>query len=293
MNKNNYNNIQTEFDWQHILPKLISKMGSKDFLGDLSEILQSISPYGSSVVFGYFKASSPILLYSDLSDREQHSTLEMYLRGGYLLDPYYAAIQQGVPEGIYQLTELAPDDFFQTEYYLNYYQATGLKDEQGVIIHLSDEVSVVISLGLRDDFTEDIDEPFQAVEPIKFILLELIKKHFQLYDLQSLITDQQSTKDKKFSNNLNKAFNNFGREVLSEREREIVLFILKGYSSKAIAKSLDISLETVKVHRKKIHSKLNISSQAELFSLFIVSLPMLDKDADADPLALYLSKFED
>lgn len=273
---NNNNKTESEFDWNKKLPEIIANLGSKRFLEYLSEVLQSISPYGSSVVFGYLKDSSPVLIYNDLPKKEQHSTLDLYLRGGYWLDPFYSAIMKGVPEGIYQLTELAPDDFFQSEYYLNYYQATGLTDEQGVIIHLSDGVSVVISLGLRDDSTKELEATFHRVEPVKRILLELIRKHFQLYDLYSLMTKRRSATEQRLSRNINNSFNNFGQEVLSEREREIVLFILKGYSSKAIAKLLEISLETVKVHRKKIYSKLDITSQAELFSQFIMSLSKLD-----------------
>jgi DNA-binding CsgD family transcriptional regulator len=55
--------------------------------------------------------------------------------------------------------------------------------------------------------------------------------------------------------------------VLSPRERQIVGLILLGYSSEAIGRRLDISLYTVKDHRKKIFRKLGISSIAELFIL--------------------------
>lgn len=57
------------------------------------------------------------------------------------------------------------------------------------------------------------------------------------------------------------------RAVLSPRERQIVSLILLGYSSEAIGHRLDISLYTVKDHRKKIFRKLGISSIAELFIL--------------------------
>jgi DNA-binding CsgD family transcriptional regulator len=57
------------------------------------------------------------------------------------------------------------------------------------------------------------------------------------------------------------------RAVLSPRERQIAGLILLGYSSEAIGHRLDISLYTVKDHRKKIFRKLGISSIAELFIL--------------------------
>jgi DNA-binding CsgD family transcriptional regulator len=57
------------------------------------------------------------------------------------------------------------------------------------------------------------------------------------------------------------------RTILSPRERQIVDLILLGCSSEAIGRRLDISLHTVKDHRKKIFRKLGISSIAELFIL--------------------------
>jgi DNA-binding CsgD family transcriptional regulator len=52
---------------------------------------------------------------------------------------------------------------------------------------------------------------------------------------------------------------------LSPREIEICAHIILGYSSTSIALRLDISESTVFTHRKKIYTKMNISSQCELF----------------------------
>ncbi|MCY1250836.1 Bacterial regulatory protein, luxR family [compost metagenome] len=54
---------------------------------------------------------------------------------------------------------------------------------------------------------------------------------------------------------------------VSVREAEVIRLMLKGHSTKSIARHLGNSPETVKVHRKRIYSKLKISSQGELFSL--------------------------
>ena len=45
--------------------------------------------------------------------------------------------------------------------------------------------------------------------------------------------------------------------------------MLSGCSSKEIARKLEISVETVKVHKKHMYSKLGIKSQSELFSIFL------------------------
>lgn len=52
-------------------------------------------------------------------------------------------------------------------------------------------------------------------------------------------------------------------QILSEREKEILLLIQKGYASKTIADTLFISVHTVNTHRQKILSKLNVSNSHE------------------------------
>lgn len=53
------------------------------------------------------------------------------------------------------------------------------------------------------------------------------------------------------------------------RELEIARLILRDYSSKARAQRLGVSPEMIKAHRYHLVAKLNISSQPELFFLFV------------------------
>jgi DNA-binding NarL/FixJ family response regulator len=50
---------------------------------------------------------------------------------------------------------------------------------------------------------------------------------------------------------------------LTRRERQIAALIEQGYSNKAIARTLDIQLSTVKNHVHKILDKLNVASRAQ------------------------------
>jgi DNA-binding CsgD family transcriptional regulator len=55
---------------------------------------------------------------------------------------------------------------------------------------------------------------------------------------------------------------------ITRRESQVIAQVLEGYSSEAIAKSLGIAPGTVRIHRRNIYAKLNISSQQQLFSIF-------------------------
>lgn len=50
---------------------------------------------------------------------------------------------------------------------------------------------------------------------------------------------------------------------LTAREREILEYLARGLSNKAIARALDISHDTVKLHVKHILAKLNLTSRVE------------------------------
>lgn len=53
-------------------------------------------------------------------------------------------------------------------------------------------------------------------------------------------------------------------DVLTDREREIVILTAKGYRNKEIADQLNISVKTVENHKNKIMHKLGISERHEL-----------------------------
>ena len=71
---------------------------------------------------------------------------------------------------------------------------------------------------------------------------------------------------------LTNCFRNFGASSLTQREREITQLLLRGHSTKSIARELDIAPGTVMVHKRNLFAKLGITSQYELFSRFIDTL---------------------
>ena len=53
-------------------------------------------------------------------------------------------------------------------------------------------------------------------------------------------------------------------DILTKREREVVVMVAQGHSSKAIATALNISAKTVESHRRNIMHKLGLKSVADL-----------------------------
>ena len=67
------------------------------------------------------------------------------------------------------------------------------------------------------------------------------------------------------------------------------IIVTGGYGGFGSAERLDIAVETVRRHRKSIYRKLDVSSQTDLFSLFINAMSCLGEAAGEDPLKVYMS----
>ena len=74
-----------------------------------------------------------------------------------------------------------------------------------------------------------------------------------------------------YTDNGESEVDNTTTDVLSEREKEIVVQVVKGFSNKEIAENMFISINTVTTHRRNISRKLNIHSSAGLTIYAIVN----------------------
>ncbi len=93
---------------------------------------------------------------------------------------------------------------------------------------------------------------------------EMIKAILEVYNGNKYICDE--IKDILSEQSLMPEKNGMipGTNVLTEREMQIINLIKQGLSSREMAKSLEISLKTVEVHRHNILKKLKIKNSASL-----------------------------
>ena len=266
--------LMTE-EWQQSVADMVKALSGEDFYAHFARACELVSGYQSALIVWLSDSHRPINLYHDLPEELAQETTRPWFEGAYLLDPFYSLFRNKAPEGIYPLQDVAPDNFYQSEYYISFYTQTGLTDECGLLVNLDSDHSILVSLGNRGA---------PPTGPRRLANLQTV-----MPILSALCHKQQSASEGEinFSAPLDKAFRNFGRDHLSTRECEVIQLILKGHSNKSIAQLLDISVDTVKVYNKRFHTKLEISSQAELFSLFLEAISLVPFDADVDPLSHY------
>jgi len=191
--------------------------------------------------------------------------------GPYLLDPFYLHSQRPARARLARLRDLAPDRFYQAEYFRNYYVQTGLAEEIGFIVDVGDAVSVVIS-AMRENKVFSARE-FRDLEALLPFVAAIAQK--QWGGLIGQFSSQPAGNGPRLPQLIEDAFQSFGRNLLTPREAEVVEYVLKGHSADATGRALGITPGTVRIHRRNIYAKLRVSSQGELFSKFMASLSEL------------------
>ena len=87
-------------------------------------------------MFGYRGIDPPIDIFDDFPTGKRKVFVTDYQAGPYLLDPFYQAAVRPVAPGLHRLRDMAPDRFYQGEYFRNYYVRTGLAEEIAYFVDL-------------------------------------------------------------------------------------------------------------------------------------------------------------
>ena len=264
-----------------------ARLGEDDFIATLSESFAELDNVGHVLAL-YFSANKiPQCLYTNCKSEQAYSLeVDAYINGPFIFDPYYQASLNGVANGAYRLKDIAPDNFKKTEFFRHYYKATNITDELSYLINLGDGEHIHLSVSPYDFKKNFSPSALRFLKDLSPLVTALISKHWQLnkHTASAVNNNGQS-----LNQTLQQALKNFGSMLLTPREHDVLQLILHGHSNKAAAERLDISLATVKLHRKRIYQKLDISSQSELFYLFIDALSSAQDDDSADPLQAYMS----
>ena len=259
-------------DWHEQLASVVSASETPQFSETLVSTLRHVVKFDYSVWFVFRGQDRPVCVYDTFTPEQRVIFVEEYQEGAYLLDPFCIVCADRIEPGLYRLRDIAPDRFYSSEYCRSYYRRTKLAEEIAFLVRLGPTVMLCISLmrdGINPAFSDRDLNKLRLVEPIVHAFTQ------QQWNEDSAFRDHYLDgyeEDSGRDNQVARAFDNFGSERLTAREREIVRMVLRGHSSESIGRQCGIKTGTVKIHRKNIYAKLGISSQSELFSLFISRL---------------------
>ncbi len=267
-------------DWCRAIGEIIDSLESERFPELFIERLGRLIAFDLAAIFVYRGRSRPLAVYDNFHLTGAQQGIAAYVESSYVLNPFYQAYLKGIGPGVYRIRDLAPDAFFESEYYKSYRALPRASEEIGfitdgwpegmeeAIIVFALEHGDIGELGIYRDlagggFSDGELSTIAAVEPA---LGAIFRKYWA-----AAANSRASPPDSRVDD----AFASFGEQTLTDREREVARMILHGHSSESICFNLGISLGTVKTHRKNAYAKLGISSQSELLSQFLQSLQAL------------------
>ncbi|MGR3290321.1 MAG: helix-turn-helix transcriptional regulator [Paracoccaceae bacterium] len=234
-------------------------------------------PFEGLIVTVYSSDSAPVALGCFKAALDFQSGLKNYLEYTYVLNPVYRAFLNDISSGAYLITDLMPKGYgeqvassdlrirIEDSEVLGYRTPGWPKNMTDVLglIQLPDNMMIELDF-ITTHSNNQTGQCFKALKSMFPVLASAVRKHFETASHEiDTIGAQPSHEDR---------FQQFGKSTLTNREQSVVKMILTGHSSNSIALSLGISMPTVKTHRRNTYAKLNISSQAELFNLFIQTL---------------------
>jgi DNA-binding CsgD family transcriptional regulator len=263
---------------QH-LAGLIPAVGRAEFPERLVGLLKTLVPVDDATILLYPGTDLPVIEHFEVPDGSASSTLDVFVRGPFLLDPFYQAARED-NFGVFRLRDLSPTGFKESQYYKTWYRSCGYQDECGYVLPIGEQGFVNISLGKTRPRAVFTKRELRILQDIQPAVESLCQQHWAHTEPEPAAVNLRAQ--------LHAALEAFGSSLLTDRETQVINLVLHGHSTRTVAEKLSISMETVKLHRKHAYAKLEVSSQAELFYLFLDSL-MSARDYDGgDTLVAYM-----
>jgi DNA-binding CsgD family transcriptional regulator len=264
------------------LARMTSAIGTADWFDAVLDLLGTVCAVDSGGAMVYHREQRPRRILHRFDPAERALPEDAYLSGPYVLDPHYQLFAAGGPNGAHRLTDIAPDDFFQSEYYRVFYSQIGLSDSIELLwrIDADSALNLFIERSIRHPKFQDAD--MVAINTLLPVIFAAAGRHHEL-----TVAASRREGDNQTHRQVQSTIENFASSLLTQRERQVLFYLISGYSSALTAQRLSTTEGTIKIHRKNIYRKLDIGSQAELFSLFINCIPFAMPDGGVDPLQTY------
>ncbi|HSD68973.1 MAG TPA: helix-turn-helix transcriptional regulator [Woeseiaceae bacterium] len=253
-------------EWHEAVAGIVAGTNHKAIADALVAAIGLVVDHEGTCLLAIHSDARPDVVHHTLEPAGRKHYLERYLAGPYLLDPLYQLALRANQPGLYRFRDQLPDRFRASEYYKQYCERTHLLDEMDYLLPVSRKTTLVLVIGKRTRLFSRVElSRLQVIEPLVRAALQRIGRDWAS-------SAGQHASDDRVHRRLTECFEQFGESVLTERERQVSQLLLRGYSSKSIARELKIAPGTVMVHKRNVFSKLGISSQYELFSLLIAAL---------------------
>jgi DNA-binding CsgD family transcriptional regulator len=266
-----------------LLRAITDAIGRPEFYAAVVSFLRSLIDAEVGIALQYSIDKRPQYITIQAAAALRRGAREaVYIDGPYVLDPVYQMYQRGTPDGAYPMASYVPDDFYESEFYQAFFRNTRLVDTIDVLWRIDARSSMALCLGREEGTPAFAEAELALVRHVLPLLFAAMRRHHEI-----AVPAPHDEDDRLVHRKVESTMANFGASLLTKREREVVFYMLSGYSSEQTAERLSTAEGTIRNQRKSIHRKLETGSQAELFSLFIQCIPFAEPDSDVDPLVRF------
>ncbi|WP_448725392.1 helix-turn-helix domain-containing protein [Pseudomonas farris] len=245
--------------WHRSIGKLIMQLNRPEFWSSLIRTLNEYVQIDNWVVLIFSNQQVQVVSLPEIADTEEvDAFIHRYIKGLYMLDPFYIANRENPQSGFFHMLDIAPEHFLETEYYHQYFAQYISVDEAQYNVQLDSDRTLCISFGSNARFNQE-----------QITILDIIKPWVTALMHQRMCFEIDVEKAPPEPTPWPEAILQLGTQITT-REKDVLKLLLSGFSNKEIAGKLSLSAETIKVHRRNIYAKLNIKSQPELFARFFM-----------------------
>ncbi len=235
------------------------QLNRPEFWSSLIRTLNEYVQIDNWVVLIFSNQQVQVVSLPEIADTEEiDAFIHRYVKGLYMLDPFYIANRENPQSGFFHMLDIAPEHFLETEYYHQYFAQYISVDEAQYNVQLDSDRTLCISFGSNARFNQE-----------QITILDIIKPWVTALMHQRMYFEIDVEKAPPEPTPWPEAILQLGTQITT-REKDVLKLLLSGFSNKEIAGKLSLSAETIKVHRRNIYAKLNIKSQPELFARFFM-----------------------
>ncbi|AZC37768.1 MULTISPECIES: helix-turn-helix transcriptional regulator [Pseudomonas] len=254
--------LQEVVNWNMVLASLFDRQLENGLPGLLSDAMKQFIEHDTFILKAYDHGSDlPIIISHDIPAHRHYQYFEIYFASAYKDDPLLDKLRYDGTGSVIQINA-STCSLKNSAYYRTYYEDLHLHDEIDILLPVAPRQSLVLSIGRRGGVAhEDELATLSSVYP----LIECLLKNF--WKQRSVKQDAHL-----MPHSIETRLARFGEELLTVREREITRWMLQGKCTKEIARLLEISAQTVKVHRRNIYAKLGVNTELQLCSRFAATV---------------------
>jgi len=249
---------------------VVRSLGTHEFESELMTFLSEVVPVDHCAVFTYSDRGDAghLFTHSKMPASEAEELARDYVEKFHSQDPNFSKMMEENESDYFRFKRADFEVDYDPTYYNHFFDRSGLIDKVSAVARVEDG-RVYCNFYRMKGSSIYTEEDWLILKDLMPLAATLTAAHYDLAsergDLYMDNGSENIVKKSIVHNVISKDVPVFN--VLTKREREVCERILTGYTTTGIGLDLNIAPTSVATYRKRAYSKLQISSQNELFNL--------------------------